>query len=278
MSPTGVLAGLLGALSFGAGDFAGAFAARRAGSLIVVAGAHGVGLVAMLVGLAIVRPPLPGMDTTLIGLAAGVAGVVGLAALYRGMSLGNMGLVTSLAGAGSLVLPLLAGALLGAVITPIQLVGVVCAAAAAAAAGGASTDALGRQSIALAAVAAAAFGGWYVLLDLAARGGDPLWALVLSRAGSAGIAAGVVLTRGVDRSAVPWAIVILAGLFDVGGNAFYVWARDSMHVGLAAALVALYPIVTMVMARVIIGEHLTRLGQAGMALALAGIVLISVGG
>src|SRR5687768_256248 len=138
MPPTGIAAGLLGALSFGTGDFAGAFAARRAGALIVVAGAHGVGLVALLIGALLVRPPMPGPDAIAIGLGAGVAGVVGLAALYRGMALGSMGLVTSLSGAGSLAIPLVAGALLGAAIGGTQLLGVACAAGAAAAAGGAS--------------------------------------------------------------------------------------------------------------------------------------------
>ena len=277
MSPTGVLAGVLGALSFGAGDFMGAFAARRAGALIVVAGAHGVGLVALLVGVSIIRPPLPEPSAIGIGLLAGVAGVAGLGALYRGMAIGSMGLVTSLAGAGSLALPLIAGALLGAQITAVQLVGVACAAGAAAAAGGASTDDLGRRSILLAGAAAVSFGAWYVLLDLAARAGDPLWALVFSRAGSSVIAAAVVAARGFDRSSMPILIVVVAGLFDVGGNALYVVAREQMHLGLAAALIGIYPIVTMLLARIVIGERLPRLGQVGVALALLGIVLISIG-
>ena len=50
-----------------------------------------------------------------------------------------------------------------------------------------------------------------------------------------------------------------------------------MHVGLAAALISLYPIVTMLLARFVLNERLTRLGQVGVALALAGIVLISLG-
>jgi drug/metabolite transporter (DMT)-like permease len=277
MSPTGVLAGVLGALSFGAGDFLGAFAARRAGALIVVAGAHGVGLLALLVGVAIARPPMPDPGALGIGLLAGVAGVAGLGALYRGMAIGSMGLVTSLAGAGSLALPLVAGAVLGAQITPIQLLGVACAAAAAAAAGGASTDELGRRSLVLAGAAAVSFGAWYVLLDLAARSGDPLWALVFSRAGSSLIALAVVTVRGFDRSSVPIGIVVVAGLFDVGGNALYVVAREHMHLGLAAALIGIYPIVTMLLARIVIGERLSRLGSMGVALALLGIVLISVG-
>jgi hypothetical protein len=278
MSPIGILSGLLGAISFGTGDFAGASAARRAGALVVVAGAHTVGLAALLVGAALIHPPLPGLGANLVGIAAGIAGVTGLAALYRGMAIGSMGLVTSLAGAGSLALPLIAGALLGAAITPLQLAGVLCAALAAAAAGGASSDEIGRRSLVLAGVAAVGFGAWYVLIDRSAELGDPLWALVLSRAASAAIAAAVVAVRGFDRSSVPLLIIVVAGMFDVGGNALYVIARETMHLGLAAALIGLYPIVTMLLARFLLGERLTRLGQVGVALAGLGIGLISLGG
>jgi drug/metabolite transporter (DMT)-like permease len=278
MPSTGIAAGLLGALSFGAGDFAGAFASRRAGALISVAAAHSVGLVAMLVGLAILQPPAPDLVGVLLGAAAGVAGMVGLAGLYRGMSLGSMGLVTALSGGASLALPLLAGAVLGASVAPLQLLGVGCVAAAAAAAGGASRDEVGRRALALAAVAAVGFGSWYVLIDAAARVGDPLWALVVSRATSAGLATAVVLVRGAAVRGTPWPILVVAGLLDVGGNAFYVVARESMPIGLAAALIGLYPVVTMLCARFLIGERLPPLGLLGVALALVGIVLISVGG
>ena len=276
MPPTGIAAGLFSALSFGAGDFAGAFAARRAGAIVVVAGAHVVGLIALLVGLALIRPEVPDPSAILVGLSAGVAGAIGLATLYRGMSLGSMGLVTSLSGAGSLVIPLAAGALIGASIGGWQLVGVACAAAAAAAAGGASRDEVGRRALLLAGAAAVGFGTWYVLLDLAARGGDPLWALVFSRATSAALTTAFAVRR-FDRSRFPARIVIAAGLFDVGGNALYVVARGVIPIGLAAALTGLYPIVTMVLARVVLGERLPRLGQLGVGLAMLGIVLISVG-
>ncbi len=66
------------------------------------------------------------------------------------------------------------------------------------------------------ALAAAAFGAWYVLIDLAARAGDPLWALVFSRATSASIADRDGVRRALDRTTFPVAIVIAAGLLDVG--------------------------------------------------------------
>jgi drug/metabolite transporter (DMT)-like permease len=278
MPTLGIGAGLLGAVSFGAGDFAGAIASRRAGALLAVAGAYFVGIVAMLIGVAIVHPPLPDAGAIAIGLLAGVAGVGGLAALYRGMSLGSMGIVTSISGAGSLTLPLLAGVALGDTVTPLQLIGVVSAAAAAAAAGGASRDELGRRSLALAGLAALGFGVWYVLLDLAARGGDPLWALVFSRGSSAVVAAIAVLVVGARGRRIPWRAVLTAGIFDAGGNALYVVAREHMAVGLAAALIGLYPIVTLLLARFVLGERLPRLGQLGVAFAIIGIVLISAGG
>ena len=279
MQSTGILAGLFGALSFGLGDFAGASAARREGALLAVAGAHGIGLVALLAALAVVRPPLPGTDVLLFGIGAGVAGMIGLAALYRAMSLGGMGIATALAGAGSLVLPLAVGALRGEPVAVLQLVGIGCAAAAAAAASGASRDELGRRALMLAGLAAAAFGTWYVLIDLAAAAGDPLWALVFSRAASAVIAAVIVAVRGgIDRAAIPWALLVAAGIFDVGGNILFVVARDAIPIGLAAALVGLYPVVTMLLARFVIGERLPPLGMIGVALAISGIVLISAGG
>jgi EamA-like transporter family len=276
MPGSGVPAGLLSALSFGAGDFAGAVAARRAGALVVVAGAHGAGLVVLLIALALIRPALPDGDGIMLGVAAGVAGALGLAALYRGMSVGAMGLVTALSGAGSLVIPLAIGAIEGVAVGPLQIAGVASIAAAAVAASGASRTELGRLALLLAALAAIGFGAWYVLVDFAARTTDPLWALVLSRAASAGLAGAVAAGR-VRGAGVPWRIVVVAGIFDVGGNALYVVARELMPAGLAAAVVGCYPVVTMLLARIVIGERLPRLGQVGVALALVGVVLISIG-
>jgi drug/metabolite transporter (DMT)-like permease len=278
MQTTGILTGLLGALSFGGGDFAGATAARRAGALVAVAGTHGVGLVALVLALAVNRPPVPRADATGFGIAAGFAGMVGLAALYRGMSVGSMGITTALAGAGSLVLPLAVGALRGEPVAPLQVVGVGCAAAAAVAASGASRDELGRRALALAGLAALGFGAWYVLIDVAATAGDWLWALVFSRGASAAIAVAAVATRGFDRATMPWIAIAVAGLLDVGGNVFFVLSRETIPIGLAAALVGLYPIVTMLLARFVIGERLPTLGVIGVALAILGIVLISAGG
>jgi drug/metabolite transporter (DMT)-like permease len=280
MPSTGIALGLLGAVSFGAGDVAGATVTKRSGALVAVAGAHLIGLVALFAALLILGPAVPGLGALGLGALAGLFGAAGLAALYRGMALGSMGLVSALGGAGSLVLPLVAGGILGAAISPIQLAGVAATAAAGAAASGATRSEVGRTGLLLAGVAAAALGGWYVLIDLASRAGDPLWVLVASRTTSAlaasALAIGMIFLRG-RRPALPLRLLGTAGLFDVGGNALYVASRGFVPVGLAAALSALYPIVTVLIARVVLGERVSAAARVGIGLALLGVVLISFG-
>lgn len=277
MPPAGIAFGLLAALSFGGGDFVGASAARRAGVLVVAAGTQLAGLVVLLVALAVVRPEIPQIDGIALGLVAGIAGGIGLAALFGGMAVGSMGLVAALSGAGSLVIPLIVGGLMGARVAPLQLVGIGAAAAAAGAASGASRGDVGRRALLLSALAATAFGTWYVLLDLAAEAADPLWTLALSRTASA-LVTGLLAIGRFDRSRYPFRVVAAAGLLDVAGNALYIAARAEMAVGLAAALTGLYPIVTMLLARFILRERLAPLGLVGVALAVAAVVLISIGG
>jgi drug/metabolite transporter (DMT)-like permease len=277
----GIALGLLGAVSFGAGDVAGATVTKRSGALIAVAGAHLVGLVALLATLLVVRPPVPTLDAVLLGILAGLFGAAGLAALYRGMALGSMGLVSALGGAGSLALPLAAGAVLGAAISPIQLAGVISTAVAGAAASGATRNEIGRGGLLLAGIAAAALGAWYVLIDLAARAGDPMWALVSSRGTSATAATAVALAmtgmRGARPAQLPLRLIGVAGVFDVGGNALYVASRAFIPVSLAAALSGLYPIVTVLIARVVLGERVSGAARIGIGLALLGVILISFG-
>jgi drug/metabolite transporter (DMT)-like permease len=130
----------------------------------------------------------------------------------------------------------------------------------------------------MAAIAAFAFGAWFVLLDLAAEG-DATWALVASRASASVFMVGVAAVSGtrprLERGSV--ALIVVAGQLDVTGNALFVLARGELPVGLAAAMSVIYPIVTMLLARFVGREALPRLGLIGVLLAVVAVVLISVG-
>lgn len=275
----GVLFGVAAALAFGAGDFSGGFASRQAPAWVVAAGAQLAGLSALVLILAAVRPAPPDLGSLGLGGLAGIFGGLGLAALYRGLSMGSMGLVTALSGAGSVAIPVVVGVvLLGEGISIGQWAGLAAAALAAVLASGATRAGVDARAVRLALVAAVGFGLWFVFLDRAA-GSDQLWVLVASRGAAAVVVGGlaVVLAR---RGPVPRSILPLlgvAGILDVAGNAAFVLAAVAVPVGIAAALSGLYPVVTMLLARVLLRDALPRLAMAAVALAVTGIVLIALG-
>jgi drug/metabolite transporter (DMT)-like permease len=278
VSPGGVFFGLASALSFGVGDFAGGLASRRASGLAVAALGQLVGTVLLAAFVLVARPGLPDAGSLAIGAAAGLSGAVGVAALYVAMAAGAMGLVASVSGAGAVTVPLLVSVfLLHQSVHPLQAVGVACAAAAILAAGGASRGDASRRALWLALLAALGFGLWYALLDRAAAGSGP-WALFTSRlSGSSMLLVVAAVRGGLATLRASWRLAVLSGLADVGGNALYVAARALLALGLAAALSGIYPLFTMVLARVILRERLPRLGLAGVGFALIAIVLISAG-
>ena len=279
MVAPGVLLGVGSAAAWGTGDFAGGLAARRAGGMLVTGGAQVVGFVLLFGAVLLLRPAPPAATTVLLGAIGGLFGGIGLAALYRGLSLGAMGLVSAISGIGGVLIPLAVGSLLwGTAVHLLQLVGVACALAAVAAASGATTRGVHRDAVVLALVAALGFGLWFVFLDRAAVH-DQLWALVAARGSAALSIGGTALLRS-DRSRLREVLPLigLSGVMDVLANGMVVLSFATIPVGIAAALSGTYPLATMLLARTLIGEALPRLGLLAVALAVTGIVLISLGG
>lgn len=278
MVESGVWLAIGSAAAWGGGDVAGGLAARRAGGLEVAGGAQLVGFVLLLALLLVIGAPTPATETLVLGALGGLFGGLGLAALYRGLSMGAMGLVSAVSGVGAVLIPLTVALLAwGTRISDWQLVGVACALAAVAAASGATAQGVSRLALGLALLAAIGFGGWFVLLDRAAAG-NQLWALVAARGSATLLIGSLAVPRGEGpglRRVGP--LVAAAGVLDAGANALVVLAFASVGVGVAAALSGTYPLFTMLLARLLLGEALPRLGVAAVLLGVAGIVLISLG-
>ena len=274
-----MLLGVGSAAAWGTGDFAGGLAARRAGGMLVTGGAQVVGFLLLLLAVLVLRPAPPTLSPLVLGAIGGVAGGLALAALYRGLGLGAMGLVSAVSGLGGVLIPLAVGTLLwGTAVNPLQLAGVACALVAIAAASGATTRGVNRDALLLGLTAALGFGLWFVFLDRAAEQ-DQLWALVAARGSASAVVGGSALLRGnlaPLREVAP--LVALAGMLDVAANGMVVLAFATIPVGIAAALSGTYPLATMILARALLGEALPRLGLVAVALAVTGIVLISLGG
>jgi drug/metabolite transporter (DMT)-like permease len=270
---------LCASLSWGTGDFLGGRASRRLHVLTVLATSQLAGLAAVVVWALLSGDALPPATDLALAAGAGLGGAVGLAALYRGMAVGAMGIVAPISALSPLV-PLTVGLATGEQPSPLQLAGIVVAL------GGVllvSREPSGSGSwraagTGLALLAATAFGLYFVLLDGAADASVP-WAVTVARATSVTVAVLAALVVGATLrpplGMLPALVVV--GVADVGANALFALATTRGLLSVVSVLASLYPVVTVVLARALLGERLAASQRAGGAAALAGAALIASG-
>ena len=272
---------LLGAVSWGTGDFFGGLASRRAHVLTVLVLSQAVGLVGVATWAVASGDAPPGLGDILPAVGAGVAGAAGLAALYRGMAIGAMGIVAPIS-AVSPVVPLGVDLVRGDSPAALQWAGIATALAGVVLLAREPGRRPGRVGLAagvsLALVAALGFGQFIGGLDAASDGGAP-FAVVVARASSSLVALCAVLVVSVPlrppTSLLP--AIAAVGLFDTTANVLVALATTHGSAGIVAVLSALYPLTTILLARAFLSEQLDRPRRIGGALALAGAALVAVG-
>jgi drug/metabolite transporter (DMT)-like permease len=271
---------LLGAASWGVGDFLGGLGARRVHVLTVLFVSQAAGLAGVLVWAAVSRDPLPGAGDALPAAAAGAAGLVGLGALYRGFAVGAMGIVAPISALSPLV-PLAVDVARGSPPTSLQWAGICLALVGVVAVSREPSHSTGTRLAAgagLAVVAALGFGVFIVGIDAAAEASVP-WAVVFARAASVSLAlAAALATRTAltsPRHLLP--LLLAVGVFDTGANVLVAAATTHGSAGIVAVLSALYPVATIALARLVLGERLSAVRRTGAAIALCGAALVAAG-
>jgi drug/metabolite transporter (DMT)-like permease len=296
LNPLAAAFALLSAASWGFGDFAGGIASRLAGSVTAVFVAQAVGATLAALLLVLSGESRPGLELVAWSAAAGLAGSLGLGFYYLALSRGSMGLVaplTALLGAGW---PAAFALLTGGQVGLPGLAGMVVALAAIVLI--ATPDpAMGRPTLptyhgsrlrewALVIVAAFAFGAFYLLIGAANAAGDEVWwsLFVTKLAGFAAVGAAFLTLHlsgrlpGHRSGRAGLLVGGLAGLGDLGGNLCYFVATGEGDLAAVIVLSALNPIVTALLARLVLHERLSPLRMTGVGLAVLGVVLISLPG
>lgn len=272
------LLALCSSLLWGAADFLGGTASRRRAALAVVAGSQAFGLLAAAALVLVTTAWHDPGGYAVPGLAAGLVGLVGLTAFYAGLATGRMGVVAAISALG-LVVPVLVGLIRGDRPSLLAGLGMVVAAAGAVAASGPELRAgVGRRPLGFALLAALCFGLVQVALAEGSRHSVPMTLLVMRATTVTLLLVGAALLRtrgGLERSDLAGLAAI--GLCDVLANGLYAAATVRGLLSVVAVLGSLYPAVTVVLARVIHHERLSRVQDLGVAAALVGVVLIAAG-
>lgn len=269
------------ALAYGVADFAGGLATRRAPVVAVTAGAQFVGLVALLPAVWLLggTPTVPAFG---IGALAGIAGSAGLLLYLKGLAVGPMGVVAPLSAVVGAGLPLLVGLAGGERLGPVTAAGLAVALVAIVLANAGTRDAVAARGVLLGLASGVGFGLFFVGLD-ATPAGSGLWPLLAGRLTSVTLLAVLLLvtllpscrtTRpGSVRGSV--GLVVVSGVFDSAANVGFLLATRLGDLGVSAVVVSLYPVVVVLLARVVLRERLTPTQLAGAGLALVASVLLA---
>jgi drug/metabolite transporter (DMT)-like permease len=270
------------------GDFCGGLASRAVGALFSVAVTQIVGAAGMALVLVLIGQPAPSLPALTWAALAGLSGITGLAAFYRALASGSMSLVAPVAAVIGAGIPAAVGIAAGEPLLPAQSLGIVLAIGAVvvvtAVGGGGGACGLGRRppELPFTLLAGLGFAGFFLAVDRAsAFDPSPWWLLLAVRL--AGLAAVLpILARllrrpggrpRIDRRLA--VLLLLAGLADLGGNAFFVLARYAGFLSVAVVLSSLYPVVTVLLAVAVLRERLRSPQVVGVALALVAIGLIA---
>ena len=267
-------------LTWGLGDFLGGLKARVLPALTVMAVSQPFGLAVLAIAVIVRGTAIPGGGVAWSALAA-VFGTLGLFAFYRGLATGAMSVVAPIA-AVAVGIPVIWGVVVsGDRVSGLQAIGFV------AAVGGSVAASLEvrpeRMQLAAgvgwAALAMLAFGAYYIPMHAASQQ-DWLWPAFLFRCTSVTLVWTVVIVRRSWPSGLRphWLALVAIGLLDTGGNALFAAASSHGLLSVVSVLASLYPVVTVLLARLVLGERVQRTQDAGVVVALVGVVLITAGG
>jgi drug/metabolite transporter (DMT)-like permease len=282
----GLLLALVSAVCYGTSDFVAGVGGRRGMPSAVTMIAQPFGLLAALAAVALLPSPAPTSLTLWWGALSGVGSGVGTIALYRGLARGQMSVVAPLSAVLAAALPALVGVLIGDRLSVVAWVGIAIALPSivlvtvrtGAPLGGAGSG--GGTGIGYGLVAGTGFAMLFIGLARAGtRAGA--WPLVLGQLLAVAIVAGVFFIPTLRPDRADWSpslwFGVSAGVLAGLANLAYLTATGHAQLTVVAVLTALYPAVTVVLARLVLHERWDRLQAAGLLAAAAAVAMITAG-
>ncbi len=290
-----IVLALTSAIAYGSSDYAGGLASRDASVILVTLLGSAVASVTVACALPFAAAHPPSAASLAWGAAAGLGGTVGVLALYYGFRHAAFSVAGPLSAVGAAGFSVLAGLLLGERPSALALIGIVLALPAivgvsASAASGDQAEEPGPETsgevrgqpmagVAFGLVAGACFALLLIGLNRAGSHGG-LWPVAAAQAAELTVILVVAAVTGNIRrpGARQGMLAAICGATGAAGTILFFFATHQGFLAVTAVLTSLYPAVTIVLARTLLGEKLTVLRLAGLGLAAVCVALIAAGG
>ncbi len=268
------------AVLYGAADFTGGLATRRASTIPIVFLSQLSGLVSLLLLLPLLEAATPTRLDMVWGVVAGHTGGVGVALLYRALAIGTMAVVAPTTAVCAVTIPVVVSVFLGERPAPLAVLGIVLGVVSIVLVSKQTTpagDDTSRYSKGVGtALASGVAIGFFFLALAQTRTEAGMWPLVASRSLSV-LLFGVAAIAGRSAIRMPGPVLglaVLCGFIDMLANALYLVAARVGPLSIVVTLSSLYPASTVLLARVVLGERLNLWQVSGVGCALAAVVLI----
>ena len=270
---------LSASFAWGISDFAAGLLSRRFAVVAVVFWSQLLGIPPLLAAILLSgTSSMPHADF-LWGALAGLFTAVGLSSLYWAMALDMISVVAPVAALAP-VIPVLVGLRSGDQLSPLHWIGVVAAVLGVLLLSiqtrQGKTRPVPRWSLGVAAIAAIAFGCWFVVMRQATETGYG-WA-ILGQRSAATLVLGIVLAAQRIDPLPSWRVVpalIAIGTLDLAGTALYAFSSHLGLLGVVSVLSSLYPLVTVALALVVVKERINSLQRSGIVVALAAVACLA---
>lgn len=276
----GSLLALLSSVLWGTADYLAGNLSKRYKAIAVTGVSQFFGLLfgisAILLFSDFITPNLSWDGYLIPGAIAGIAGFIGLVSFYTGLATGRMGVVSPISSL-SVVIPLIFALARGERPTTLQAVGILIAIAGAFMASGPEIkNGLPLKPIIFAVIAAVGFGTALTFIAIGSET-DSLHTMTAMRVTSVTVCVFLALKYrtlgGFVKRNIP--LLVFIGIADFLANFLLGVATTKGLVSIAMVLGSLFPIVTILLAYKFLQERLMRVQYIGIALALAGVLLIA---
>src|SRR2546421_2047652 len=278
------LLALASAVLYGSADFFGGLTARRANTIATVVWSQFAGLVLLLLALPFLPEATVSSRDWVWGFSAGFSGGIGVAFLYRALALGTMAVVAPTTAVVAAIIPVLFAFAIGERLRPLTLIGVALALLAIilvsrpASAQRVDADSTRRgfpPGFGLALLSGIFVGIFFLSLARTSMAAG-MWPLIAARISSIVlfVVIAFVAKRTLLMNRTAAATATLGGALDMVANAVYMTAARIGPLSIVVTLASLYPASTVLLARWILDEHLSRAQIAGIVSALVAVGLI----
>ncbi len=278
---TSILFALLSAVSWGSGDFFGGLASRKTGPFLAVLFGELTGSVFLFGTFIFYKEAIPTWNILLIAALAGALGSVGLIILYYAMAQGQMSIATPVSALMAAAIPVAVGSFLEGVPAATKIGGFFLAFLAVwlVAQERSNQTQLNRLAdLRWPLFSGVCFGVYFILIHQASQTGI-IWPMAAARVSGVLIIFLFLLFKKEKfqvKNNKTWYLIVLNGILDVGGNAFYILAGQTGRLDIAATISSLYPGMTVLLAWLVLKEQMNNIQKLGILSALVAIFFLTI--